>query len=77
MHEDKCKYAHTMHFEWEAASSKHNPGFDTSLRVLDNPEAQGRRSNFFQKNPTFSISLKLVLASAKSLFIHLEKDPIF
>ena len=34
MHEDKCKYAHTMPFEWEAASSKNNPGFDTSLRFL-------------------------------------------
>ena len=31
MHEDKCKYAHTLPIEWEAASSKHNPGFDTSL----------------------------------------------
>ena len=31
MHEDKCKYAHTLQSEWEPASSKNNPGFDTSM----------------------------------------------
>ena len=30
-HEDQCKWAHTRPIEWEAGTSKNNPGFDTSM----------------------------------------------